>query len=212
MQGIIFDMDGVLFDTEKLYERFWVEAAKQKGYSMNYSDVSAIRSTDATLAKEILQQRISPEFDYEAVKKLRIELMHAFVEENGIEIMDGVQDLLEQAQAKGYKIALASTSPLTRANHFLTKAGIIQYFDYLMTGDQVVHGKPAPEIYEKAATGIGISPVECYAVEDSFNGVRSAFNAGCRVLMVPDRDTPNEEMKEKSFRIFSSAREIIDIL
>lgn len=212
MCGIIFDMDGVLFDTEKLYERFWVEAAVQKGYAMDFYDVAAIRSTDARLARKILKSRISQDFDYEGVKKLRIALMQDYVERNGIEVKQGIVELLQYAKEHGYKIGLASTSPLDRAKQFLQKGGLLDYFDDLMTGDQVIHGKPHPQIYEKAAGGLRIRPKQCYAVEDSLNGVRSAYAAGCKVLCVPDRDEPKEEMQQKSFQILPSAREIIDIL
>lgn len=212
MRGIIFDMDGVLFDTEKLYGRFWVEAAGQMRYRMKDEDVAAIRSTDAVLAKKILKERLGDDFDYEAVKKLRIRLMEDYVDAEGIEVMDGIREVLEYARFHGFKIALASTSPLNRARQFLRMGGIDSYFDYLMTGDQVTHGKPHPEIYEKAACGIHLLPQQCFAVEDSYNGVRSAYAAGCRVLMVPDRDVPDDEMKEKAYRIVSKANEIIEIM
>lgn len=204
MKGIIFDMDGVLFDTEKLYERFWCEAAKQSGFSMNTEDVAAIRSTDSKIAKKILKERLGEVFDYEAVKKLRIQLMHRYTEEHGVELKSGVVEFLRVCKDKHYRIALATTSNMERALDFLTKGGIHEYFDYILTGDRVLNGKPDPEIYERAAEGLKLSPVECYAVEDSYNGVRSAYAAGCKVIMVPDRNVPDSEMEQKTYKILSS--------
>lgn len=208
VQGVIFDMDGVLFDTEKLYERFWCEAANRMGYNMTVADVVQIRSTDATIASRILKGRLGEEFDYESVRKLRAALMHEYTELNGVELKPGVVKLLEYLKANGYRIALATTSNQVRARNYLTKGNIIQYFDYILSGDLVTNSKPDPEIYLTAAKGIGLDSKNCVAVEDSYNGVRSAYQAGCHVFMVPDRDEPDKEMMAKTVGIL----ERIDML
>lgn len=210
IKGVIFDMDGVLFDTEKLYEKFWCLAASELGFSMGVDDVAAIRSTDAKLAKEILKQRIDKEFPYEEVKALRIQRMHEYTEEFGVECMPGVVDFLEFLKKKQYKIAIATTSNQERTRGFLEKTKLVRFFDYIMTGDLVTNCKPDPEIYQKAATGLGLSPKQCYAIEDSYNGVRSAYNAGCKVIMVPDRDEPIEEMHEKTIYIARSLNDLLN--
>ncbi len=212
VKGAIFDMDGVLFDTEKLYERFWIEAARQLGYEMNLDDVVAIRSTDSKIAKTTLRQRICADFDYDSVRALRVKIMKEFTDANGVEVMTGVFELFDYLKSQNIKISLATTSNMKRATDYLTKSGLIDYFDYLMTGDLVSNSKPNPEIYQKAAAGLGFETFECIAVEDSYNGVRSAYNAGCQVIMVPDRDAPTSEMYEKCICIVDSAREIVDLV
>lgn len=212
MKGIIFDMDGVLFDTEKLYERFWCEAAKNLGYHMTVEDVAAVRSTDAKKACEILKKRLGEDFDYDAVKKHRIELMHNFTTSYGVELKPYVREFLDFINDEGYKIALATTSNMERATNYLKMGDIYHFFDYLLSGDRVTKGKPDPEIYEKAAKGLGLNPKECYAVEDSYNGVRSAYNAGCRVIMIPDRDIPDEEMNMKTWKIVPDFNKLIKII
>lgn len=204
MKGVIFDMDGVLFDTEKLYEKFWCLAASELGFSMQVEDVAAIRSTDARLAKKILQERIGAEFPYEKVKELRIQRMHEYTSTYGVECKEGVVEFLDFLKTKGYLLAVATTSNMKRTMEFLESSGLALYFDYLMTGDRVTQCKPSPEIYQKAARGLHLSPSECYAIEDSYNGVRSAFNAGCNTIMIPDRDPVIPEMMEKTVFIAQS--------
>ncbi len=210
IKGVIFDMDGVLFDTEKLYERFWIEAASLYGFTMTAEDVASVRSTDSNLARKILKQRMGEDFDYDAIKKLRISLMQDFTRSQGIEVMEGVTNLLDYLKKNGISIALATTSNRQRAEEFLKQGRIREYFDFVMSGDMVVRCKPDPEIYEKAVKGLGFSSADCcIAVEDSYNGVRSAYAAGCNVIMVPDRDVPNEEMREKCRSIVDNCRQII---
>lgn len=209
MKGFIFDMDGVLFDTEKLYERFWCEAAEELGFVMNVEDVAAIRSTDAKLARKILKQRCGSDFDYDGVKGLRIRLMHEYTQKHGVEQKPGVRDFLVLLKGKNYKIALATTSNKKRATEFLMQGKLFDFFDWIVSGDLVTKGKPDPEIYLKAAEGLGLNPAECYAVEDSYNGVRSAHAAGCKVIMVPDRDVPDAEMREKTIQIAASLDKIV---
>lgn len=212
MKAFIFDMDGVIFDTEKLYEYFWIEAAKFYGYAMTLNDVSAIRSTDSKIAKETLQIRICDDFDYEAVKQKRIELMYEYTTQHGVELKPGVMELFYELKEKQYKIALATTSNFKRTMDFLDMWNLAGFFDCIITGDTVANCKPDPEIYLKAANELNIEPSECYAVEDSYNGVRSAYNAGCRVVMVLDRDTETDEMKKKTQKIVSSLYELVSFI
>lgn len=212
IKGVIFDMDGVLFDTEKLYERFWIEAASQYGFIMTVEDVASVRSTDANLARKILKERLGETFDYDAVKKLRISLMQEFTRLNGIEVMEGVRELLDYLKKHGILTALATVSNRQRAEEFLGQGGIAQYFDYIVAGDMVKNAKPDPEIYQKAAKGLGLPCESCIAVEDSYNGVRSAFRAGCRVIMVPDRDVPDEEMQKSCYQIVENCAKIIEYI
>lgn len=209
IKGVIFDMDGVLFDTEVLYERFWCEAARQFGFVMTPEHVAAIRSTDSKVAEQITKKMLGQEFDYYAIRELRKKLMGEYVDREGIQVKPGVKDTLEFFQSRGMKIALATTSNKKRAEKYLTLAGVRNYFHELVCGDMIERGKPDPMIYEIAARRIGLLPGECYAFEDSHNGVRSAYRAGCHTIMVLDRDLADEEMREKSEMVLRQMDEII---
>ena len=212
IKGVIFDMDGVLFDTEKLYERFWIEAASRYGFTMTTEDVASVRSTDANLARQILKERLGETFDYDEIKRLRIRLMQDFTRSNGIEVMEGVTSLLSYLKSEKILTALATVSNRQRAEEFLKQGDVAQYFDYIVAGDMVTKCKPDPEIYQKAAEGLKLSCSDCIAVEDSYNGVRSAYAAGCKVIMVPDRDVPNEKMRKKSYCIVENCGQIIQYI
>lgn len=212
IKGVIFDMDGVLFDTEKLYERFWIEAASRYGFTMTTEDVASVRSTDANLARRILKERLGETFNYDEIKRLRIRLMQDFTRSNGIEVMEGVPALLSYLKSEKILTALATVSNRQRAEEFLKQGGVAQYFDYIVAGDMVTKCKPDPEIYQKAAEELGLSCSDCIAVEDSYNGVRSAYAAGCKVIMVPDRDVPDEEMRKKCYCIVENCGQIIEYI
>lgn len=202
-------MDGVLFDTEVLYERFWCEAARQSGFLMTPEHVAAIRSTDSKVAAQITKNIFGEAFDYYAIRELRKKLMQEYINENGITRKKGVLEILEFLKnEKHLKIALATTSNQKRTQRYLSMGKISSYFDALVCGDMVTRGKPDPMIYETAASSIGLLPKECIACEDSHNGVRSAYQAGCQVCMIVDRDEPDNEMREKTVGIFESAEEI----
>lgn len=211
IRGAIFDMDGVLFDTEVLYERFWCEAARQFGFNMTSEHVAAIRSTDSKIAAEILKKMFGADFDYYEVRELRKKLMNDYIDLNGIRIKQGVLKTLRYLKyKKNFRIALATTSNNNRAEKYLAMSGIRDYFDALVCSDMISNGKPDPMIYETAAKEIGLKPIECIAFEDSFNGVRSAYRAGCNTYMVPDRDLPDEEMHLKTKAILNSVDMVME--
>lgn len=212
ISGVIFDMDGVIFDTEVLYERFWCLAAKELGYTMTVDDVRSIRSTDSGVARKIIKSRLGDEFDYDGVKALRVSLMADYINANGITIKPGIKELLDFLKVNRIRTALATTSNYKRMTMFMEKAELLKYFDYCLTGDRVLKGKPDPLIYTLAAKGIGLRPCECIAVEDSKNGIISAYNAGCNVIMAVDRDEPDEDMKSKCIAVVHNAFRIIEII
>lgn len=192
--AVISDMDGVILDSEKLYVRFWCEAARFYGHPMERVHALGIRSMARPLAKEKLRGRFGEGFDYEAVHAKRVELMDAYVRENGIEPKPGAAVLLSYLKANGYRVALATATPEARAREYLRRVNLLQYFDEVVSAHSVAHGKPAPDIYLCAAARLGVPPGQCLALEDSPNGIRSASAAGCRTVMVPDLDAPSEDI------------------
>ena len=124
----------------------------------------------------------------------------------------GVVEILSFLKENGYPIALATSTRRTSVESHLVKSGIKQYFDFIVAGDEVMNSKPAPEIYLKACKGLGVMPQNAIAVEDSFNGIRSAFNAGMMPVMIPDTVMPDEEITELLFKKFNNLLELIEFL
>lgn len=194
IKGVIFDMDGVILDSEKLYVRFWCEAGRFYGFPMEEKHALSIRSMARPLASEKLRGIFGSSFDYDAVRSKRVELMDKYVEENGIELKDGAEDLLVYLKENGYRIALATATPPDRAEKYLRAHDLYKYFDVTVSASMVSLGKPAPDIYLLAAEMLGLSAQSCLALEDSPNGIRSASSAGCVTVMVPDLDLPNDDI------------------
>lgn len=211
IKGIIFDMDGLMLDTEKLLTRFWIKAAGEYGFGMKMEHVLGIRSLAAKYAIPKLQSIFGEDFDYRAIRSRRIELMNDYIKENGIEKKKGLDELLEFLKGK-FSISVATATDYERTEMYLKKVGVFDYFDKIICGPMVENGKPAPDIYLKAAEELGLPPEECVALEDSPNGILSAYRAGCKPIMVPDLSQPDEETASMLYAKADSLSEVIDIL
>lgn len=212
IKGVISDMDGVILDTEKLYVRFWCEAANFYGYPMQRHHALSIRSMARPFAIERLKGYFGENFDYHAVHQKRIELMDQYIKQNGIEAKDGAEELLRYLKNNGYRVALATATAPDRTRRYLERLGLYGYFDEIVCASMVAKGKPEPDIYLYAAEKLGLAPAECIALEDSQNGIRSASSAGCKTVMVPDLDGPTEEIKPLLYDIANGLKDVINIL
>lgn len=212
VRGIIFDMDGLMLDTEKLLMRFWIESANEHGFDMKKEHVLSIRSLAAKYASPKLKGIFGEEFDYFSVRSRRIELMNAYIRENGVEKKSGLDELLVYLKSNGYKIAVATATDKERAYMYLTSVGVWDYFDKFVCNSMVENGKPAPDIYLKACEELNLSPCECIALEDSPNGIKSAHTAGCLPVMVPDLSQPDEEILPLLYKKIDTLDMLIDVL
>ena len=204
IKGVLFDMDGVVLDTEKLYTRFWQEAAQYYGYPMTKEQALGMRSLNRGVGVAKLKSYFGESVDYEQVRNKRMELMDAFIEKEGVEIKPGIVELLDYLDAHGIKRAIATSSPLERTKAYLTQVGLIHRFDALISGYMVENGKPQPDIYLYAASQLGLKPNECMVLEDSPTGILAAHRAGCIPVMVPDQDEPDEETKKLLYGVAGS--------
>ena len=212
IKGVIFDMDGVILDSEKLYVRFWSEAGKACGYPFEREHALAIRSMARPYAIEKLKGFFGEGFDYDIVRNKRIEIMDAYVKEHGMELKPYAESTLKALKDKGYKIAIATATINDRAKAYLSATGVYDYFDRVVSAHEVKNGKPAPDIYLRASELLGLSPSQCVAVEDSPNGVLSAHRAGCRTIMIPDQDEPTEETAALAYAVLGSLDELRQML
>ncbi len=208
IKGAIFDMDGVLLNSEILYQRFWLEALHFYNYKATEEHILALRSLTGKMAKEKLQSFFGKGLDYERVKAKRIELMDRFIEENGVDIKEGADIILPYLKDRGIKLALATSSPYERAENHLSGVGLFSYFDEICCGTMVEKSKPAPDIYIYACKKLCLYPGECIAVEDSPNGALSAIMAGCKTIMIPDLTPCPKDMEDRVFAVCETLSEI----
>jgi HAD superfamily hydrolase (TIGR01509 family) len=196
IKAVLFDMDGLVLDTEKLYARFWREAADCLGYEMSYEQALGMRSLNRTAGEQKLQSYFDSTVSYEQVRNQRIMLMNAYIQEHGVEMKAGVIELLDYLDKQGIKKAIATSSPPERTLEYLTMVGLERRFDKIVSGYMVEHGKPDPDIYLYAAKELEVLPEECLVLEDSPAGILAAYRAGCKPVFVPDLDEADEETKK----------------
>ena len=211
--GVLFDMDGVVIDTEKLYTRFWREAAEELGHPMTLEQALQMRSLGRGPSQEKLDSFFGPGvLDYDTLRARRIERMDAFVAVHGIEEKPGIRALLAHLQEKGIPCAITSSSSVPLIREHLGNLGLLEYFTALCSGKDVPKGKPAPDIYLHGAATIGVAPENCLAIEDSPAGIEAAWRAGCMAVIVPDQDQPDALTLSRSFARADSLFDVMELI
>ena len=195
LKGAIFDMDGLMIDTEKLYLKFWIQSAKDFGYDMKPEHVYAIRSMARKYSIPTLKGFLGEDCPTEEIRAHRTELMAEYINEHGLEVKKGLFELLYYLKGREIKMAVATATPRSRTTEYLEKIGAAKFFSAVICGDMVETGKPDPDIYLTAARELGLPPEECAAFEDSPNGIKAAHAAGCHAIMIPDMTQPDDEIK-----------------
>ena len=212
IRGVLFDMDGLVLDTEKLYTRFWMEACAFYGFPMTLDQALKMRAANAQLSEQNLHSFFGPAADYRKCRAKRIELMDAFIEENGVETKPGIVELLDALDQRGISAAITSSAPKDRIKQHLASVNLLHRFAAICSGHDVPNGKPAPDIYLHGAASLGLRPGECLALEDSPTGILAAYRAGCVTVMVPDMDQPDETTEKLLHAKVDNLSDVISLL
>ena len=210
--NVVFDMDGVIFDTETLCHRSWKSLEQEYGLKrLDETFAACIGSTHQKTA-QTLKESQGEAFDAEGFLNRASAEIRRLIREEGIPVKPYAKELLVWLRQNHARVALASSTATAIASDELKMAGLYEYFDAVIGGDQAAKSKPEPDIYLHACKCLGVNPQESFGVEDSYNGVRSAAAAGMKVLMVPDRLAPTPEMEKLAYRILPDLGAVKELL
>lgn len=204
-------MDGVILDTEKLYARFWQEAAIALGYPMTRQQALGMRSLNRQAGQAQLERYFGAGVSHAKLREKRIELMDRYIAEHGVSAMPDAARVLRFLRQRGVLTAIATSSPMERVERYLRPLGLSELFDALCSGYDVPNGKPAPDIYLKAACALKLPPTQCLAVEDSPAGILSAHRAGCLPIFIPDQDEADEATTSLLFAHADRLSDLIEL-
>ena len=190
---LFFDLDGVLIDTESLYFRFWKEACAYYGYELDDESALSMRSRDVEDAREFFNSL--GKLNYDQVKAKRIELMSAYLINHPIRYKPGALNILQKYQNEGKKIYIVTSNTVEKAKKIVDGLKLDKYIEDIISAKDAKRGKPFPEPYLLACSKININPSEVVVFEDSPNGLKSSYSAGCFTVMVEDLTKWDKTMK-----------------
>lgn len=211
-KAVIFDMDGVIFDSERIIIELWEDfGAKNNMPHMHEVTIRCVGLNDKA-TEEVFKEVYGDDYDYRRFQKIISKQYHEMADGGKLPMMIGVREILDYLKNNEYKIALASSTRTEVVVNQLKAANIYEYFDKVVCGDMVTHSKPHPEIFLKAAEELKVDITKSFIIEDSYNGIRAAYAAGAKPIMVPDMIEPDDEMREKSFIILKNLLEVTEYL
>lgn len=212
IKAVVFDMDGVLFDTERLAQEAWKAVGREEGVELPDSLILQCVGLDITQARELFCRHFGREVPFDRWRELRIAKVFETIRENGMPEKPGLYEILDYLNRRGIKKALATSSHRSTVDGYFNVCRIGSYFDAVISAEAVEKRKPDPAIYRKAAAELGLKPEECMAVEDSPVGVLSAFRAGLKPVMIPDLIQPDQETEKLLYARLESLDELTGLL
>ncbi len=210
--GVIFDMDGLMLDTERIARLAWQEAARDAGFEMSDAVFSLMIGRSKRDSGELMREHLGPGFEFEKAHAATSVIFEKMVERDGLPLKPGVRELLDDLTARRVPLGVATSTRNPIAGVRLQQVDLLKYFAVLVTGEQISRGKPEPDIYLEAVRRLGIDASTSYALEDSFAGVRSAHGAGLQVIMVPDLLQPTPEIAAFTHAIAKSLLDVPELL
>jgi beta-phosphoglucomutase len=212
IRAVVLDMDGVMLDTEPMYQHAWQRACADLGFTLDDEAYATLVGRPTADCEEELVARYGPEFPMRVFRSHWPALWHALAADRGIPCKPGLEALLSLLEERQVPRAVATSSDADFTAFSLQQAGLAGRVPVVVTGDQVSRGKPAPDIYLEAARRLGQPPSACVAVEDSDAGVLSASTAGLITLCVPDSRPPSPVATQSAFRVLRSLDDVCQLL
>ncbi len=212
IKGAIFDMDGLMIDSERLVYQNWQTMMDELGYEYNLEIFKNTIGLRQDKTKAYYRSLYGDDFDYDTYKIRSRKMYYEQIERDGVPVKKGLLELLDYLKSKKIKIAVATSTSAQTAHKVVKLAGVYDYFDAFVCGDEVKNGKPHPEVFLTAAEKISVNPEDCVAFEDSINGIKSAYSAKMATVMVPDFLEPTEEIKPMLSFLCEDLSKAIDFL
>jgi len=210
--AVVFDMDGVIFDSERATMECWIELANKYGIENIEEPYYRCTGTTMVRTREIMLETYGQDFPYDTYAKEASVMYHTKYDGGRLPMKPGIRELLEFLRENGKKIAIASSSRSQTVINQIRDAGIEDYFDAVICGDMVERSKPAPDIFLKACSELGVEPVRAYGIEDSYNGVRALHAGRLHPIMVPDLLPATDEMRGIAECVLKDLNEVIEYL
>lgn len=211
-KAVVFDMDGVIFDSERAVMQCWKEVASRHNIPDIEKAILACTGTTMVRTREIMLNLYGADFPYDEYARESSAIFHSRYDGGRLPMKPGVKELLTFLKEHDKKIALASSTRQHVVTDELRDAGVIEYFDRIICGDMVSRSKPAPDIFLKACEELNISPSDSYAIEDSYNGIRAAHAGGLHPIMVPDLLPADEGMQSLAEIVLPSLTSVMEYL
>lgn len=213
IKAVLFDMDGLMVDTESLATEAFIHSAKKQGYDMTKEETLLVLGFTTKSIYEFWENYFK---NSDVSGKQLVDDHYKYIENilftTGPRKMPYIEELLKYLKESNYKVAVASSSNMDHIINNMEKTGLKKYIDEFASGAEVENGKPAPDIFLLAAERLGVKPENCLVLEDSKAGVLAGSSAGAKVIMVPDMFKPDEECKERTYRIVGNLGEVISVL
>lgn len=209
IKGVIFDMDGLMFNTEWLSTVMWERAGAEAGVIVTKEFVDTCRGKNSNDIRKLFLEKFGPEFDYDTARNKRHQYMREYMEKNGVPKKEGLVELLTYLKEHEIGVAIATSTGREMAKWMLRDAGVYGYMNAFAFGDEVVRSKPDPEIFIKAAHALGLEPAKCVVLEDSGPGIIAGKAAGGYVIHIPDMMVLSDEIKEG---ITKEVKSLLDVI
>lgn len=207
-EAFIFDMDGTMFDTEPISAQAWRAVCAPHGWDVPESLFLRVVGMDNRSIANIFRQTFGPDFPYEDIRRQKTAWQMQYYRDHDIPLKDGLHAILAFARTHKIRCAVASSSPAVQIRFLLEKTGTISYFSYIQSGEDVAHGKPAPDIFFAACQGLGVSPSSALVLEDSRNGILAAHAAGIPTIGIPDMAAIPPDIAAMTWHMCSSLAEV----
>ena len=213
IKAVLFDMDGLMVDTESLATEAFIHSAKKQGYDMTKEETLMVLGFTTKSIYEFWENYFK---NSDVSGKQLVDDHYKYIENvlftTGPKKMPYIEELLKYLKENNYKVAVASSSNMNHIINNMEKTGLKKYIDGFASGAEVKNGKPAPDVFLLVAERLGVEPKKCLVLEDSKAGVIAGSSAGAKVIMVPDMFKPDDECKEKAYKIVNNLGEVINML